>query len=139
MEEMVEELARRKAREQVWVPYYRAYKSAIREPYQPFGEEETEWVMNAAIQHCRDWKKITEEHVKAFPHVVPARSSHSIYSKWGRQWQKEERLRKKDISLVPRRPGHDNMGPPEKRVVAKRKQDMITKAIAEFERRSERS
>lgn len=139
MEEMVEELARRKAREQVWVSYYRAHKSVIREPYHPFDKEEIEWIMNAAIQHCRNWKKITGEHAKAFPHVIPARTSHSIYSKWGRQWRKEEEVRAKDPSLVPWRPGHSNMKPPAKRVLAKGKQDMITKALAEFERQSGKS
>ena len=84
--------------------------------------------MSAAIRYGNDWGKITVGYQMVFPEAKP-RTKHSIYSKWARQWEREEKLRQEDPSKTPNRPGHDKMVPPVKRKISEDKRRMMEKAL----------
>lgn len=84
--------------------------------------------MSAAIQYENDWDKVREEYQVAFPEAKP-RTKHAIYSKWARQWEREEKLRQEDPSKAPNRPGQDKVRAPVKRSTPEGKKRMIEKAL----------
>lgn len=134
--EMEAEQERREKRQRKWVRFHRANGSQIREKYQFFGPKELEWLMCAVINYHQEWKDITAKHREEFPDKT--RTSHSLYSKWSRQWKKEENLRKRDPSLAPKRPGQDDIEPPSQRYISVEKEAMIAEAT-KLSRRQKKS
>lgn len=128
IEGMVEQFEIRAKRAEDWAKQYSQIGRSIRPEYDFWKKEQLEWIMSAAIQFENDWGKITEGYQKVFPEAKP-RTKHSIYSKWARQWEREERLRQEDSSKTPTPPGHGKMAPPVKRKISEDKKRMIEKAI----------
>jgi len=128
VEEMVEQFEKREKRAEDWAKQYRKIGRAIRPEYDFWREEQLEWIMSAAIHYENDWGKITIGYQKVFPEAKP-RTKHSIYSKWARQWEREEKLRHEDLSKTPNRPGHDRMAPPVKRKISEDKRRMMERAL----------
>ncbi|KAF8419283.1 hypothetical protein EV426DRAFT_707993 [Tirmania nivea] len=128
VEEMVEHFERREKRAEDWAKQYREIGRSIRPQYDFWKKEQLEWIMSAAIQYQNNWDKITLGYQKVFPEAEP-RTKHSIYSKWARQWEREEKLRQNDPSKISNRPGHDKMAPPMKKKTPEDKRRMIEKAL----------
>lgn len=127
IEEMVEQFEIREKRVEDWAKQYKKIGRAIRPEYEFWRKEQLEWIMSAAIQYKNDWEKITAGYQKVFPEAKP-RSKHSIYSKWSRQWEREEELRQEDPFKAPNWPDYDKMMPPVKRKMPEDKRRMMEKA-----------
>ncbi|KAF8449994.1 hypothetical protein BGX38DRAFT_522729 [Terfezia claveryi] len=127
IEEMIEQFEIREKRVEDWAKQYKQNGRVIRPEYELWSKEQSEWIMSAAIQYKNDWEEITAGYQKVFPESKP-RSKNSIYSKWSRQWEREEKLRQEDPSKTPNWPGFDKMVPPVKRRISEDKMRMIEKA-----------